>query len=175
MNTLYTKGGITAMRKNIVIRKDNKQILNPTHEMLLADGWNVAIEPELSDEQMLQQAKEALKQRIVAYGESDNVDKLYVNGVGLWLDKTKRSGLILRFSAEQAKGLTHTTLWEDGTPFNLSIETGFQLIYALEIYASACFDNTQKHIANAKTLTTVDDCETYDYTTGYPDKLEIEL
>ena len=171
----YTKDGITRARNSIVIRKDNKQIINPTHDMLLADGWKLHTEPQLTDAELLLHAKEALKQRIINYGESINVDIFYLNGMPLWLDKGKRNGLNLRFAAEQAKGLTNTTLWEDGTPFNLSIEMGFQLLYALEIYASACFDNTQKHIANAKTLATVDECETYDFTTGYPDKLNIEL
>lgn len=175
MNTLYTKDGIVKARNSIVINKNNKQIINPTHEMLVADGWNLHVAQELTEDQMLQKAKDALKQRIVAYGESINVDIFYLNGMPLWLDKGKRNGLNLRFAAEQAKGLTHTTLWEDGTPFNLSIEMGFQLLYALEIYASACFDNTQKHIANAKTLATVDECERYDFTTGYPEKLNIEL
>ena len=175
MNTLYTKDGIKKARNSIVINKKNKQIINPTHDMLIADGWKLYVEPQLTDEELLLHAKEALKQRIINYGESDNVDQFFVNGIGLWLDKTKRSGLILRLNAEQAKGLTHTTLWEDGHPFDLTIEKGFQLLYALELYASACFDNTQRHIAAAKSLATVAECESYDFTTGYPEKLNIEL
>lgn len=175
MNVLYTKDGKVKARNTIVLEVGEKQIINPTHDMLIADGWKLHTEPQLTDEELLQHAKEALKQRIIGYGESENVDQFFVNGIGLWLDKTKRSGLILRFNAEQAKGLTHTTLWEDGHPFDLTIEKGFQLLYALELYASACFDNTQRHIAIAKSLGSVDECESYDYTTGYPDKLNIVL
>lgn len=35
----YIKDGVVKTRKNIVIKKDGMQYLNPTEEMMLADGW----------------------------------------------------------------------------------------------------------------------------------------
>jgi hypothetical protein len=46
-----------------------------------------------------------------------------------------------------------------------------QMLYAIEIYASECYDNTQLHLANVETLSTLDSILEYDYTTGYPEKL----
>ena len=42
------------------------------------------------------------------------------------------------------------------------------MLYRLEAYASECYDNTQKHLANVKTLLTVDEVINYDYKSGYP-------
>jgi len=41
METLYTKDGVVKTRKRIVVLKDGFQIINPTEEQILADGWTV--------------------------------------------------------------------------------------------------------------------------------------
>lgn len=55
--------------------------------------------------------------------------------------------------------------------FPLELNNAIQMLYALEIYASQCYDNTQWHLANINTLTTIEELEAYDYTSGYPEKL----
>ena len=89
----------------------------------------------------------------------------------MWLDKTTRVGLKLRFDAEIASGQTNTTLWYEGIPFNLELANAVQMLNAIELYASACYDNTQAHIANVKALEDVEAIKNYDYRTGYPEKL----
>lgn len=42
---LYIKDGIIRDRSRIVIIKDNFQIINPTEEMVLADGWSLYTPP----------------------------------------------------------------------------------------------------------------------------------
>lgn len=46
MNTLYTKNGVVKPRKKIIIIKDDFQIINPSEEMILADGWELYVAPE---------------------------------------------------------------------------------------------------------------------------------
>jgi hypothetical protein len=45
------------------------------------------------------------------------------------------------------------------------------MLNAIELYASACYDNTQRHISTVKSMEMIDDIKSYDYRTGYPDKL----
>ena len=45
------------------------------------------------------------------------------------------------------------------------------MLYSIELYASACYDNTQKHKANIDKLETIEDVEAYDFTTDYPEYL----
>ena len=89
----------------------------------------------------------------------------------MWLDKATRVGLKLRFDAEIASGQINTTLWYEGTPFNLELANAVQMLNAIELYASACYDNTQRHIAIVKSMEMIDDIKSYDYRTGYPDYL----
>ena len=88
----------------------------------------------------------------------------------MWLDKATRTGLLLRFSSEKAAGIQTTTLWFNGQEFTLNVDEAIQMLYAIERYASACYDCTQKHLANAET---VEDPVNYDYRANYPTKLEL--
>ena len=157
----------------IVIVKDGMQTFNPTEEMLLADGWKVhePIPYEPTEEEILNREKEYKIEEILRHDSSPEVNGFYIEGREMWLDKATRVGLKLRFDAELASGQTNTTLWYEGTPFNLELTNAVQMLNAIELYASACYDNTQSHIANVKSMETIDDIKHYDYRIGYPDKL----
>lgn len=46
------------------------------------------------------------------------------------------------------------------------------MLNAVELYASECYDNTQRHIANVKKIDNINELKQYDYTSGYPEKLK---
>ena len=161
----------------IVIVKDGMQTFNPTEEMLLADGWKVhePVPYEPTEEETLNREKERMIERILEYDSSDEVNIFYVGEFKMWLDKATRVGLKLRFDAELTSGQENTTLWYEGISFSLPITNAVQMLNAIELYASACYDNTQKHVANVKALEDLEMVETYDYTTGYPEKLNFDF
>ena len=157
----------------IVIVKDGMQTFNPTEEMLLADGWKVhePIPYEPTEEEILNREKEYKIEEILRHDSSHEVNGFYIEDQEMWLDKATRVGLKLRFDAEIASGQTNTTLWYEGTPFNLELANAVQMLNAIELYASACYDNTQMHISTVKSMESIDDIKSYDYRAGYPDYL----
>ena len=157
----------------IVIVKDGMQTINPTEEMLLEDGWveHIPVQYEPTEEEILSREKESKIDEILMYDSSNEVNGFYINGQELWLDKATRVGLNLRFEAEQEDGETHTTLWNDGVPFELELNTAIKMLHMIEKYASECYDNTQMHIANVKAIEDMEELKNYDYRTGYPEKL----
>lgn len=167
----YTKNNERKYASEIVIRKDGMQILAPTEDMILEDGWVEYVEPEKTEEQKLYMAKSSMKRRLKNYDESSLVNIFTIGGTKVWLDKATRAGLMLRFQAEIAKGKENTTLWHEGKQFPLLTSVALQMLYALELYASECYDNTQSHYAAIDALTTVEEVEAYDFTVGYPEKL----
>lgn len=166
----YIKEGIIKTRNQIVIHKDGMNTYNPTEEMVLANGWEEYItpiyEPTLQDYQAMK------KDEIINYDSSEEVNAFIIHGQRMWLDKATRSGLSLRFQAEQAIGRETTTLWYEGNMFELPIANAMQMLLAIEIYASECYDNTQRHMAAVDVLESKEDIDAYDYRVGYPDKLE---
>ena len=158
----------------IVIIKDGMQTFNPTEEMLLEDGWveHIPTQYEPSEEEILNREKEYKIDEILNYDSSREVNGFYINDQELWLDKATRVGLKLRFDAEISSGKTNTTIWYEGTPFNLELTNALQMLNDIELYASACYDNTQTHIANINEIKDLETLKNYDYRTGYPEKLK---
>lgn len=118
--------------------------------------------------------KRLLRERILAYDSSDHVNSFTIGGYPTWLDKATRVGLKLRFEAEKRLGKTETTLWQNGMQFPLPLTgdvTALNMLDGIELYASACYDVTQMHLANIATLTSVEEVKNYDYLSGYPEKL----
>ena len=170
----YIKNNTIKLRKDITIEKDGYVTYNPTEEMILEDGWveYVYKAPELTEEEKIERKKEEMLRRIDTFDQSDNVNLFYIQNIPVWLDKATRAGLKLRFEAEIAVGKTETSLWYNNVQFPLNLEDAMKMLYALELYASACYDNTQYHKMVVNGLTTYDELYSYDYTTGYPEKLK---
>ena len=157
----------------IVIVKNGMQTFNPTEEMLLEDGWveHMLVQYKPTEEEIFNREKEYKIGDILNYDSSREVNGFYINDQELWLDKATRVGLKLRFDAEIADGKTNTTIWYEGTPFKLELVNALQMLNDIELYASACYDNTQTHIANINEIKDLEALKNYDYRTGYPEKL----
>lgn len=179
----YIKDGIIKLRNQIVLHgtrtikdKDgNDKVVttntyNPTEEMILADGWveyvTPVYEPTIDDYCMRK------NDEILRHDSSEEVNAFYMQEQRMWLDKATRTGLMLRFQSEIAAGREKTTLWYDGKHYELPLSAAMQMLYAIELYASQCYDVTQAHLAAIQELQTIEEIESYDYTQGYPAKLE---
>ena len=190
MNTRFIKRNddgrnFIKLRKNIVLNRNieienpetgemetvNVQTFNPTDEMLFEDGWEVYVTPELTEEEIISNAKRDKLRDIEMYDSSNEVNEFYIQDMPVWLDKSTRSGLMLRFNSELAMKKENTTLWYNGISFTLPLNNAIQMLYALEVYASECYDNTQAHLAAVEKLETLDEILEYNYRVGYPEKL----
>ena len=169
MNTRYIKNGKINRRSEIVIKKDGMQIINPSEELILANGWEIYTPPIY--EKTIEDYRRGKIEEIKRHDTSLEVNNFYMQGEPMWLDFEKRSRLLLRFQAETAKGNENTTLWGNGKEYKLPLSVAIQMLYELETYASMCYDNTQRHITNVNSLTTIEEIQSYDYRSGYPEML----
>lgn len=171
----YTKtiDGKTVIKtqNRIVVIKGDRQIINPPHDILLEDGWEEYVTPEPTPEELLERAKKLRRREILEYDSSEDVNVFYLNDEPMWLDKATRAGLKLRLEAEDAIGNTETILWYNGKPYYLTIQQAMQMLYALEVYASQCYDNTQRLLAILDSFTTIEEIEAFEELPGYPEKL----
>ena len=153
----------------IIVRKNGMQTFNPTEAQILADGWEIYERPIYTP--TLEDIKARKVDEILAYDSSEAVNEFTIGGQSVWLDKATRAGLLLRFEAESKVGREQTTLWNDGVSYTLPLVDAMQMLIALELYASECYDNTQRHLAEVSKLESIEEVESYDYTIGYPNKL----
>ena len=124
-----------------------------------------------NEDSVLSAVKELKISDLMVYDSSEDVNQFTYQGVKMWLDKATRNGLLMRFNAEKAQGIEITTLWYDGIEYTLRVEDGISMLYAIELYASKSYDNTQKHMNAISELDTLEEVISYDYTVGYSDKL----
>ena len=168
---IKTIDGKTIIKRTeeIVIKGNGSQTFNPKEDAILADGWVEYIpQPHVPT---IEEIKASKVDAILAYDRSEAVNEFSMGGLPIWLDKATRAGLLLRFEAEAKAGRTSTTLWYNGLPFTLPLTYAQEILIALELYASACYDNTQRHIAEVQKMDSKEAVESYYYTSGYPQKL----
>ena len=172
----YTKNNEIKYANRIVVIKDGMQIINPTEEQILADGWveYVALTPqEPTEEEKLQNVKNIKIAEISAYDVSDNVNSFTYKGVNMWLSREDRIVLKDRFEREKLENVIYTNLYYGGQAISITPEEGIALIDAISAYADKCFDNTQKNLGLVSAATTIQEVEAIDITSGYPQKLSL--
>ena len=105
---------------------------------------------------------------------SPEVNEFTYMGKSMWFDKVTRTCIVYSMNTEKAAGRTETELYDnDGQKYILPIDTAIELFGALELYAKACYNQTQAHKDALLALDNVDDILAYDITTGYPPKINI--
>ena len=109
------------------------------------------------------------------YDKSEQVNGLYIAGQHCWLDKATRVGLANSIAIEKAAGKTETTLYLNGTAFTIGIEQAQQMLATLELYALDCYRKTEEHKMTINALSVIEEVESYDYTTGYPEQARFEV
>ena len=62
----------------IIIHKDGFQTINPSEEMILADGWIEYIIPEPTEKELFERAKARKIEEIFNYDSSDEVNIFYM-------------------------------------------------------------------------------------------------
>ena len=169
----YTKDNRIKFRSDIIIHKNGKQIINPPEEMILADGWEEYVTPEPTAEELLERAKLKKVAAIKAHDTSSAVNSFFYGNVEFWLDRDTR--VSVRSTAEIMKemGRETMTLWLGDVNVTLSPAEVLQMLAVLEVYALECYNTTAEHISTVNALATIEEVEAYDYTQGYPQKINL--
>lgn len=108
-----------------------------------------------------------LCEKVKHYDKSSNINSFCFNNQNYWLDKNTRIGLMNLTNCTD--GLISVFLSNQFLEIPSNKLKSF--LQDLEVYASKCYVNTQKHLLNINQLRTVEDLINYDYTIGYPDKI----
>ena len=123
----------------------------------------------------LDQAKKEVIRKIDEYDTSVNVNSFKLNGVDVWLSKDTRVGLMNSISIEKAAGKEQSVLWFNSICVTVNCDSAIQMLSALELYALDCYNKTAEHKANVQNLSSIEEVHNYDYTQGYPSKLEFTI
>jgi hypothetical protein len=169
--------------KDIVVKKDGMMTINPSEEMILADGWEVYVAPsnEPTAEELLEQAKEEKLRELHEYDESAEVNDCIIVYQGqelhYWADKHERGSLGSAVSDCIALGRAsyRLDLRELGVSLSIPCEMLLQMLAVLEVYAIDCYNKTTDHEFAIKAMTSVSEIDAYEFRVGYPPIPRFEL
>jgi hypothetical protein len=132
-------------------------------------------EPPEPPVRTLAQAKAEKVMAIDMYDTSDAINSFEFNGIPTWVPVTERSYLRDAIAALEAKGVSTMEVPLPGQFFTLPVAMVKSLLADIEIYAYNASIRTGKHKAAVNGLSTVEEVDTYDFTSGYPEKVVIVL
>ena len=159
--------------KWVKLNADQEEFYNTHPSASIREIFDCELTPpyELS----LDDLKNMKVSEITTYDGSDAVNSFTLGGKQMWLDKDTRVGLVNSITIEQAAGKETTVLWYDAVKYVIPIPLALQMLSSLELYALASYNATQEHIAAVRLLTSKEEVEAYNYTSGYPEKLVFNL
>lgn len=138
--------------------------------------YNIKVDFNLEKELTpLEKAKKDKLKEIDTYDISPEVNSFFLNGLQVWLDKSTRVGLMNSLNIEKITGKEISTLWFANIKLNINTDAAIQMLRSLELYALECYNKTAEHKVNVENLTSVEDIINYDFTEGYPDKLNLSV
>lgn len=161
-------------------RYDYKPSMDLVLNDILASGEQASMEEikEISEglgAEPLGYMKKAMLAYIEKYDASSSVNSFLLNGMEVWLDKAIRVGLMNSTTIAKSMGQEKTTLWLGSYQLDVDCDKAIQLLSALEMYALECFNVTAAHKNAVSELDNIEAVLTYDYKSGYPDKLKMEV
>lgn len=161
-------------------RYDYKPSMDLVLNDILASGEQASMEEirEISEglgAEPLGYMKKAMLAYIEKYDASSSVNSFLLNGMQVWLDKATRVGLMNSTTIAKAMGQQKTTLWLGSYQLEVDCDKAIQLLSALEMYALECFNVTAAHKKAVSELDNIEGVLTYDYKSGYPEKLKMEV
>jgi hypothetical protein len=143
----------------------------PNVEQLTEWGFEEWVEPAPTPEELLQRAKANKIAELEAYDASEAVNSFTVGGVEMWLDAATRQQLRISLDACYTMGRESASKWFNGVEYTFPINSWYQMLTALEVYAADALNVTESHRAAINDLDTIEAVEEYDFTNGYPLKL----
>ena len=126
-----------------------------------------------TEDEVIAELKALKIDEITKYDTSSNVNVFSLNGVDVWLDRDTRVGLMNSTTIAKNMGQENTILWLGTVKITVKCDQAIQLLSALEMYALSCFNKTAEHKKNVEALSTINEIVSYDYTVGYPEKLNL--
>lgn len=115
------------------------------------------------------------KSDISDYAKSPAVKAFSIGGVSGWLNSEQRVSIRRSVADKVAAGRESVTVYLAGKGFTMSPAKAEEILAAVEVYASDCYDVTENHKAAVEALTDSASVEAYDYASGYPNQLAFEL
>ena len=130
---------------------------------------------EIKKQSVLPLYKAMLISEIISYDSSVAVNEFTFDSKSMWIPVDVRTRIKGAISDAETLNATTITLGINEIPYTFEVQKVKVMFAHLEAYALAVNNNTLNHLQTIKQLQTLEDIVNYDYTQGYPSKLEFDI
>lgn len=141
----------------------------------IVDSANAYFQQIVSTDDTLEAHKRNKLREIDVYDISENVNGFFLGDTLLWLDKDTRTGLVNTLNSAVIVGRENMNIWFSGLYITLNIDDARQMLAALEIYATDCYNVTAQHKVQVNELETIEAVDNFDVSADYPDRLVFNM
>lgn len=145
---------------------------NPT--ATVKEVLNMELTPK--QERTLNRAKQEMLNAIINYDSSSEVNSFILNDtISYWFTPEERANYNSSISAAKLVGKDTLTFCIGSSVFTVPTEDAEKMLAQIQLYADECYIITSMHKSNVNNLKTIEEVDTYDYTSNYPDKLQFTI
>ena len=124
----------------------------------------------------VEEAKNAKLNELTVYDSGSNINDFTVNGeMHAWFTPEQRSNYRNSIDAAKLLGIDNLSVFIGDTLVTIPTTSAEQMLAAIQLYADQCFITTRQHKAAIEILDTIEGINNYDFTVGYPSKLNFTL
>lgn len=136
----------------------------------IVESANTYFQQIVSTDDTLEAHKRNKLREIDVYDISENVNGFFLGDTLLWLDKDTRTGLVNTLNSAVIVGRENVNIWFSGLYITLNIDEARQMLAALEIYATDCYNVTAQHKVQVNALETIEAVDAFDVSADYPQR-----
>lgn len=124
----------------------------------------------------LESVKQKKLEQLAEYDKSDVVNDFTVNETThMWFSPEERSNFKSSIESAKILGVETLQMFLGDTLFTIPTIQAELMLAQIQMYADQCYIITKGHQINVKKLNTIRKVERYDFTTGYPPKLNFNI
>lgn len=151
------------------------EVVDEQHLAIASNDELMSILKYFQSENDIESWKAIRRKQIKGYDQTEKVNRFYLSGLPLWLDKATRVGLANSISAEKREGNEVTDLWFESIMIQLPVDDALAKLDKIELYAKNCYNVTASHIAEIEQIDNLEELQQYDITAEYPPFLELQI
>lgn len=136
----------------------------PPHQDVAGDFEEVLLPPS---EEVIEAREKKLK-ALSEYDSSPAVNSFVIAGKQMWLDPLTRANYLNTVQGAQRMGILEVEF----LGVKIAVEQAIRMLDAINLYAMQCVSVTEKHCKAIEDMRDIASIEAYDYTQGYPERLE---
>lgn len=151
------------------------EVVDEQHLAIASNDELMSILKYFQSENDIESWKAIRRKQIKGYDQTERVNRFYLSGLPLWLDKATRVGLVNSIAAEKREGNEVTDLWFESIMIQLPVDDALAKLDKIELYAKNCYNVTASHIAEIEQIDNLEELQQYDITAEYPPFLELQI